>query len=92
LTLNFCEAKTEIADEQPFGKEEPWVYLVAGHGISNRLYSKLRDVAHPIVRMSVRDIDLIRHGIRALKLIRVREHPPRAAGSPGRQLRERSPL
>ena len=24
--------ETEIADEQPFGKQEPWVYLVAGYG------------------------------------------------------------
>src|SRR6476469_2200207 len=84
--------ETEIADEQPFGKEEPWVYLVAGNGISNRLYAKLRAVAHPIVRMSVRDIDLVPHGIRALTLIRAREHPPRAAGSPGCQLRERASL
>jgi hypothetical protein len=84
--------EAEVADEQPFWKEQPWVYLVAGYGIRDRLYAKLRDVAHPIVGMPVRDIDLIRHGIGAFELVRVREQPPRAAGSPLRQLRERSPL
>src|SRR5690349_3448423 len=84
--------QTEVAHEQPFRKEQPWVYLVAGHGIGNRLYAKLRDVAYSIVGMTVRDIDLIRHGVRALELIRVREQPPRAAGSPLRQLSKRSPL
>src|SRR6476620_7907951 len=80
--------QTEVAHEQPFGKDEPWVNLVAGYGDSNRLYSKLRGVTNPIVGMSVRDVDLIRHGIRAFKLIRGREHPPRAAESPVRPLRK----